>query len=579
MDLFIQVEQGKLESLGHELQARVHVTLYQACLRALLSEPDPSSAEQIAYSLLILCEARRLTLFHSLRCRINSSINRQVSLLGAIPEFELKSDANRIWIEKASYSSQLLTQSYRLAAFRAATRPQSAITVETSYGPIHSVDGSSSEYVKLLKETLLFESTPKWELEASMLEATLFQPLLQRRRLDIFPRMGMEKDKYFDLIPFTWTSCNNRKRTFAPTKFLYEMMVVSFLDFQADEFMEAVAGPTFQGREDSLHRLVDDIFTALGNESPGQLPDSQVDTRSSMGGSSANGINGVDGSSQMVTDGHSNGCASYGRGCNSKQDQNEDQVREILTRFATYIALHPSVQSASSWDRTSTLRELRIYLHAHVTQSEDNIRMAKAQVRRDSMKQMPTQATVTGISSSYSSYFRWVRGTSADHTACPYSFAFAGCLLSAQREQQQQQGGIESFPTGKTKYFAAATCQHLATMCRMYNDYGSIARDEAEGNLNSVGFAEFGDEDVLEAKKSTLFDLAQYERLCFEDSMRRLSDEAKNLGRSRQMVVLAMFCDVTDLYGQIYVVRDIASRMVKSKISGEIEGEIGTSIF
>ena len=28
-------------------------------------------------------------------------------------------------------------------------------------------------------------------------------------------------------------------------------------------------------------------------------------------------------------------------------------------------------------------------------------------------------------------------------------------------------------------------------MCRMYNDYGSVARNRAEGNLNSVDFPEF----------------------------------------------------------------------------------------
>jgi hypothetical protein len=32
-------------------------------------------------------------------------------------------------------------------------------------------------------------------------------------------------------------------------------------------------------------------------------------------------------------------------------------------------------------------------------------------------------------------------------------------------------------------------------MCRMYNDYGSVARDKAERNLNSVNFPEFETRD------------------------------------------------------------------------------------
>lgn len=33
--------------------------------------------------------------------------------------------------------------------------------------------------------------------------------------------------------------------------------------------------------------------------------------------------------------------------------------------------------------------------------------------------------------------------------------------------------------------------QALATMCRQYNDYGSIVQDRAEKNLNSVNFPDF----------------------------------------------------------------------------------------
>ncbi|KAF7909636.1 uncharacterized protein EAF01_003354 [Botrytis porri] len=41
-----------------------------------------------------------------------------------------------------------------------------------------------------------------------------------------------------------------------------------------------------------------------------------------------------------------------------------------------------------------------------------------------------------------------------------------------------------------TKYLATELGRHLAVMCRMYNDYDSLARDKAEKNLNSVNFPE-----------------------------------------------------------------------------------------
>jgi hypothetical protein len=117
-------------------------------------------------------------------------------------------------------------------------------------------------------------------------------------------------------------------------------------------------------------------------------------------------------------------------------------------------------------------------------------------------------------------------------------------------------GGVESFLTAQSKYLAAAACQHLATICRMYNDYGSVARDEAECNLNSIDFAEFhtktglgrkrnGDTDrqeygegsAMEPRKMTLYELAQYEWSWLDAAMSRLSNTMQGLGRGREMEV------------------------------------------
>jgi hypothetical protein len=134
----------------------------------------------------------------------------------------------------------------------------------------------------------------------------------------------------------------------------------------------------------------------------------------------------------------------------------------------------------------------------------------------------------------------------------------------------------------------------------MFNDLGSIARDAAEGNLNSVNFPEFGCvgpitnaasangfEDShkndakaptacllahdaamegLPRKKYELFRLAEYERACLDEAQRRLEGEMLQTGpmhkaTKAKLAVWRLFCDVTDLHGQIYVVRDIASRI------------------
>ena len=103
----------------------------------------------------------------------------------------------------------------------------------------------------------------------------------------------------------------------------------------------------------------------------------------------------------------------------------------------------------------------------------------------------------------------------------------------------------------------------------MYNDYGSLARDTDEQNLNSVNFPEFhlksrsraraSEETWDERAKSNLLWIADYERQGLQVALALLAAE---LGDAQQPTVEAvkLFINVTDLYGQIYVLRDIGTR-------------------
>lgn len=106
----------------------------------------------------------------------------------------------------------------------------------------------------------------------------------------------------------------------------------------------------------------------------------------------------------------------------------------------------------------------------------------------------------------------------------------------------------------------------------MYNDYGSVARDREERSLNSLNFPEFHEDDrrgrrdigslevISEDElRERLIKVAQYERGCLELSVRRLKEEVGE----KTWRALMVFVNVTDLYGQIYVERDINSRMGK----------------
>lgn len=98
-------------------------------------------------------------------------------------------------------------------------------------------------------------------------------------------------------------------------------------------------------------------------------------------------------------------------------------------------------------------------------------------------------------------------------------------------------------------------------MCRQYNDYGSLQRDRDDRNLNSVNFPEFvsgGGDDSDRSLKDELFAIAEYERMGLGMAMGRLK-ELTGVRREgeRLMKAVELFVDVTDVYGQIYVLRDI----------------------
>ena len=539
-ELLALTEQGNVE-LGQELLSWVAICLFQACLRTLLGQKENGSwngsTEETAYGVIILAEARQFAPFDHLQQPLASAIERGVAF---IQSTEVRAPSH-IWIEKVNYASPHLTDCYVLAALKAASKPP-ARKVGSDF--VSTPSSSMHKRVKLFQLTPLFSTLSEWQVWASMLEASLFQPLLRARRLDIFPRKGMEEDKYFDIIPFTWTACNNRNGTFASTSFIYEMMVISFLNYQADEFMEAVAGQTYAGREDILRQVINATFLTKNTNINGYV---NGDSHTSSNGTARVKLN----STNDIN----------GKGCHA-QDLDYEKVFGPLSKFVAYVSNNPSLLAASPWDRDSTKRELRNFLHAHVTQSIDNARFGL----------QPQGEEV--YSDTTNTFFNWVRTTSADHTSCPYSFSFVSCLLSAMN------GGHECFSTVSEKYLASAMCRHLATMCRMYNDFGSVARDKAECNLNSINFPEFETisgtglpVNAKDAKKTALFELAEYERSCLDEALRRLSEKSggsrdsrsfeTETVKERHIAIWRMFCDVTDLYGQIYVVRDIASGMVK----------------
>lgn len=553
-------DEGKIPILTEQfLKDQVIVVLFQAMVRVLQTQNPggewghDQSRETTAYAILILTALLPLPFTEPFTLQIKSAISAGRAFLwttrqiASLPEY--------LWIEKVTYGSRALSESFILAALKAPllNHELGPKIADLSGVPMKNVIKFGQFYAQLP----LYAGVPQWQVQASIIEGYLFLPPLKRINRDIFPKNGAVEDKYFEYIPFTWTGSNNMKQTFLGAQFLYDMMVISFLNYQADEYMETVVSQHFRGSLDEARCLINYLFEEVARDHPspkmqhvqknrgcGNNNENGTESTVKNGHESNGGSAGSIQTNEHATNGNSTkSIQSNGFTMNGAAAKTED-ILKTLKRFVVYVLTHPGVKAASAYDQHSLRDELKVFLLAHIDQIDDSKRFSTQEIYLSSN---------TIFQSPNGSFMNWVRTTSSDHTSCPYAFAFVGCLLGR---------GPDFFKTVEEKYLGQDVCRHLATMCRIYNDYGSLARDRLEKNLNSINFPEFDDGDVAQSDeilKERLFRLACYERKCLDMSLAELAVVSKD----DVVQAVRMFCSVTDTYGQIYVLKDIANRTSK----------------
>ncbi|KAF5696443.1 ent-kaur-16-ene synthase [Fusarium mundagurra] len=513
------LDAGEFSSLFDEnLKCNIGLSVFQAVLRIILSQDDDGSwrgyREQTCYAILALAQARHVCFFTHMLDKLQSCIDHGVSWLKS----RSLHSQDLTWTSKTAYEVGFVAEAYKLAALQSASLDVPAATVGHSLTSAIPSSGLE-QYKRLVRKTALFSPLDEWELRASIIESSFFVPLLQTQRVEIFPRdnIKIDEDKYLSIIPFTWIGCNNRSRTFASNRWLYDMMYLSLLGYQTDEYMEAVAGPAF-GDISLLHQTIDRIIDNTNANSAG-----------------------------------TNGTMRNGNG-HKRESPDIALVEDTLTRFTNSVLNHKDVLRSSSCDQDTLRHEFRTFMHAHATQLEDNIRFSK-------------QASSDVFSSPGQSYFQWVNSTGGSHVACAYSFAFSNCLMSANLLQ-----GRDAFPSVTQKYLISSVMRHATNMCRMYNDFGSIARDNAERNVNSMHFPEFalckGTAQNLDERKKRLSQIGKYEQGCLDHALEALERQSRDDAgdragskEARKLKIVKLFCDVTDLYDQLYVIKDLSSSM------------------
>ena len=542
-------DKGSLQLPSSLIQTRLPLVLIQITNRTLFNQShagswgEPESIESTAYGILTLAAVLSVPLVSLVRDQIEDAIRKGQQFLTQHQDGEMFHEY--LWIEKVTYGSEILRESYRLAALNPQQRSHtwSSQISDLVLIPEQSMSKSS----RLFSALSLFREQPIWSLRASLIEGYTFLPMLKSRGTDILPKQENANNEYLDLIPCTWVIVNNRKSLFMPAKILWDMMLLTIGNFRVDEYMENVLAKCGLGFLELAKSMISSFCIPGLNDGARTLrtlPEDSTRLRNS-------GANGREAAGVYHSE-----IASF-----------ESTICHYIEEMLDYA----SIQNASIVDRTHFFNELQTFLLSHITQIEDNIRFSAQDSMHSSTKDIFTSART--------SYYTWVHTTGGDSVSCPMSFAFFTCILGAFCSRK---GNAENcFFSAHRRYLASDLCARLAVMSRMYNDIGSVARDRAEKNVNSVNFAAFhtscndghetASEVVPEAQDWTqpindLLVLARYEREMADSVGDRLLSDLRSTGLRKDLCKadgIDLFMGVTALYADLYVARDLSNRVDK----------------
>ncbi|KAI5921046.1 terpene synthase family protein [Camillea tinctor] len=502
-------------------ESMVNLTVFQALISILIRQNENGSwgsnngCEETSYAIITVKTITSLQVAQPLRDKIDDCLNRGCEFL--VTNMFKSSKHEYLWIEKTAYACRTLSQAYILCALKQNVCPSAS---ETQLGersiPILMVPG---RLLNLCRRLPILSDLPDWRVKASIMGAGQFSTAMRDSIPDIFPRDKMREGSYLDIIPLTWTCGNALEDISLGNQELVDMMVLSAVIYQVDEFMEVTAA-----------QLSDTDLQALKDSLDSMFSESHIGLNDAVHPENTEGA----GISQVTL----------------------ENVQSTLQRFVTYLICHPLISSSRHILRWQLETDIKQFLLGHIRQIRDNHFLAAG--RMDCVQKV------------HGSLFNWLRSTSSDHTGGPFAFTYFLCLLEGRVQTQPQ--------SVEVLYIAQYVSRHLAALCRGYNDWGSFARDVAESNVNAINFEEIrisssenGSSNVEsshtthealepelchEQARERLMFIAEYERRCLENALMEL----KRVASFDVYSAIKAFGNVTDIYGQIYVVKDVTPR-------------------
>ncbi|KAI4258171.1 MAG: hypothetical protein LQ352_001328 [Teloschistes flavicans] len=438
----------------------------------------------------------------------------------------------RNWVGKTVFGSCTLTESYCLAAMNA---PFSTHRWEDN---MEAIMGSYTTNIlglcRVFSNLPEYCIDPQWMILASVIEGFSYYSQLKEIKSEVFPHQKLARDIYLEYVPCTWTIIKNRLGLFLDDKLIWDMMLLSALNYQVDEYMESVVGAMTESNMKALQRSIPQLIARMIRTDTGE-----------QGARTTDDIQDQDFGSLQA-------------------------IQQVLGRYITAILLHKRIREASSADRSSLSAEFQTFLGAQIEQLQDNGGFCR--------QRTASHVQTMRWNAPRASHYSWAHTTAASHTSCPFSFWFFVCLLG-HCSSDPSFPSADVFASAYTRYLAEDVCSHVGVMSRLYNDYGSISRDEAECNINSVNFPEFHGctdnnispilDEAHAGKQQTrnatdqLLRLAQYEKKCVDSACAALLESLETTSKRAWKIgdAMRLFVDVAKMYTNLYEAMDITNRV------------------
>ncbi|KAK4663962.1 uncharacterized protein QC763_501300 [Podospora pseudopauciseta] len=492
---------GVLPNLPTEVAVDAVIVAHQIMGHLLRFQRDDGSwdgeRECTAYAVIAITRIASLPTVKPILSHIYSALERAKGFLRQYLNCDLEPE--HLWIEKVTYGSRNLSQAFLLAAMKCTILPAPPRLQELVPPNLEATLKSA----KLFRQLPMFSEVSTSRIDISLIESSLFVSRLRERCLEIFPGRTATKEKHLAYIPFTWVAGNELHGRPLGSHILLEMMVISALAYQVDEFIETSVSQLPPEAITRLHSELDTLF---------HLPATPPTTTPSLFSS----------------------IPILGNLFTPPPTPLLVTIKQTLSHFLTTISALPYVQTAPPILQSNLRLQLKAYLSAHLTQLEYN----------HALSLQPNKNTLV---SPPSPLYDWLHTTSGTHTAGPLAISLFQCLLSPFFT-----------PTPKVQHLFNSISRHLSAICRIYNDLGSLDRDREENNVNAVNFPEF--EGVVDIKEQ-MMGIAGVERKMLDLALKELEKELGGTKGGKVMKGLGVFVSSADVYGEMYVVRDMTPRV------------------